>query len=146
MARRPSISSFGRGHSRGRGRGRTQTAAEASAVRVADSAQSATRASGNASVVAACPHRAAGPAVIAEALEVREFSIAAGPPGLGLAQPSSILANLRTRGFRHGTPFFATAARGAQFIRRALARSDMVALREFSLGTLSGHFWRDSSR
>ncbi|KAL6973880.1 hypothetical protein U1Q18_028065, partial [Sarracenia purpurea var. burkii] len=58
----------------------------------------------------------------------------------------SILANLKTSGFRPGDPFAATAERGANFVQRALTALDKESLRQFSPGMLIGHFWRDSSR
>ncbi|KAL6995234.1 hypothetical protein U1Q18_005369, partial [Sarracenia purpurea var. burkii] len=146
MVRRPLNSSFGRGQTRGGRRGRGRTAARAPGIHTADSTQSVVRIPGNADVDIARPQRAAEVAAVAEAYEARELSAAAGPLGAGHAPPPSILANLRTRGFHPRTPFFATAERGAHFIRRALVESDREALREFSSGLLTGHFWRDSSR
>ncbi|KAL6976103.1 hypothetical protein U1Q18_024896 [Sarracenia purpurea var. burkii] len=143
MARRPasSLSGMGSSHERRRIRGRMATGVPS--LPAASSAQSGIHILGAADADGARSHHSAVAAVIAEVPEAAEVPA---PPVFGPTPPLSILENLRTRGFHPNTPFFATAARGAQFIRGALTESDREALREFSSGMLTGHFWRDSSR
>ncbi|KAL6989125.1 hypothetical protein U1Q18_014876, partial [Sarracenia purpurea var. burkii] len=123
------------------GRGRTATGVPT--LPAASSAQSGIRIPGAADADGACSHHSVVAAVVAEVPKAVEVPA---PPVFGPAAPFSILENLRTRGFCPNTPFFSTAAHGAQFIRGALTESDREALREFSSGMLTGHFWRDSSR
>ncbi|KAL6955227.1 hypothetical protein U1Q18_046266, partial [Sarracenia purpurea var. burkii] len=131
MARRPASSSSGRGQAHGRRRVGDQTVPGVPSLPAASSAQSGIRFPGTADVDGARSPRTVAAAVAAEGPDAMEVSAS---PGLGPAPlpDPSILANLQTSGFRHGTPFFATAARGAQFIRGALAESDREILREFS--------------
>ncbi|KAL6970536.1 hypothetical protein U1Q18_030235, partial [Sarracenia purpurea var. burkii] len=79
-----------------------------------------------------------------------ETALNGGPPGFvdtptaNVVPPPSLLAGLRTSGFRPGTPFFTSVECGADFIERALTEPDNQALHSLSKGTLIGHLWRDS--
>ncbi|KAL6965218.1 hypothetical protein U1Q18_036270, partial [Sarracenia purpurea var. burkii] len=57
-------------------------------------------------------------------------------PTADVVPPPSLLAGLRTCGFRPGTPFFTSVERGADFTERALTKPDNEALPSFSNGTL----------
>ncbi|KAL6973736.1 hypothetical protein U1Q18_027921, partial [Sarracenia purpurea var. burkii] len=76
--------------------------------------------------------------------EDKEASASARVPGADQTLVPSILANLKTSGFRPDDPFVAAAERGANFDVRALTASNKESLRHLSPGMLIGHLLRDS--